>query len=46
MPVVNGKCKIPSNVLKDKAFTVQLVGTKGDEFKITSTMEPVLQKMR
>lgn len=46
MPVVNGRCKIPSDVLKDKAFTVQLIGTKGENYKITSTMEPVLQKLR
>lgn len=46
MPVVNGKCEIPSNVLKGKAFSVQLIGNIGDDYKLVSTREIIMQKMR
>lgn len=45
-PVTNGKCKIPSNVLTGKAFTVQLIGTIGEDYKLVSTREIIMQKMR
>ena len=46
MPVINGKCSIPDEVLTGRFFTVQLIGTSGDDFKIISTRELVLQKAR
>ena len=46
MPVVNGKCEIPSNVLIGKAFSVQLIGNIGTDYKLVSTREIIMQKMR
>ena len=46
MPVVGGTCVIPSNVLNGKAFSVQLIGNIGNDYKLVSTREIILQKMR
>lgn len=43
-PVVDGKCVIPSSVLGGRSFMVQLLGTRGDDYKIASTEVIVLQK--
>lgn len=45
MPVINGRCMVPENVLGGPAFTVQLIGTK-DNYRVVSTKEHVLQKVR
>ena len=46
VPVIGNRCVIPSSVLKGKAFMVQLIGTIGDAYKIISTRDIILQKMR
>lgn len=43
-PVVDGKCVIPESVLGGRSFVVQLLGTRGDGYKIASTEVIVLQK--
>lgn len=43
-PVVDGKCVIPSSVLGGRSFMVQLLGTRGDDYRIASTEVIVLQK--
>lgn len=46
MPVINGKCDIPSEVLGGVSFTVQLVGTRDADYKVISTRETILQKVQ